>query len=165
MKRNVDMAEVYEVYQQMLTTRQTVVLGTINLNGSPLVSYAPFVVNNNKQFFLFTSQLAAHTVNLQRRTPVSVMLIDDEADTRQIFARRRVTFQCTVEPLARNHPDWEPALAQYETRFGNMVGMLKSLPDFHLFRLAPQAGQLVVGFGQAYDISGDNLDILTHRRV
>jgi len=165
MKQKPDMSKVEVIYRQLLNDRQSVILGTVNPDGTPLVSYAPFVVNQQKQFFIFTSQLAAHTANLQRRSPISLMLIDDEESTRQIFARRRLTFHGTVEPLPRHHAEWQPALAQYEERFGNMVGMLKSLPDFQLFKITPHSGQLVVGFGQAYDISGDNLDKLTHRRI
>jgi len=128
-----------------------------------LTSYAPFIVNEQQQFTIFTSQLAAHTANLQRTGRASVMLIEDEAATKQIFARQRVTFQCRASLIPRDSEEGQAALADYEARFGKMVGLLKSLPDFQLFRLQPQSGSLVTGFAQAYTLSGDGFEIITPR--
>jgi hypothetical protein len=74
-----------------------------------------------------------------------------------------VTFQCQVRSIPRGGAEGEEVLAQFETRFGQMVGLLKSLPDFQLFNLQPQSGSLVIGFGQAYELSGDRFEIITHR--
>lgn len=54
-------------------------------------------------------------------------------------------------------------MAQYRDRFGTMVDLLESLPDFQLFELSPTSGQLVLGFGQAHELSGVQWDTLTHR--
>ena len=114
-------------------------------------------------FTIFTSQLAAHTANLQRTGQTSVMLIEDEAATTQIFARQRVTFQCRTSLIPRNSDEGESLLAQYVARFGKMVGLLKSLPDFQLFKLQPQSGSMVIGFAKAYTLSGDRFEIITPR--
>lgn len=152
-----------QIYRQLLTGPQSLILATLNANGSPLVSYSPFVVDDHKQFFIFTSGLAAHTANLRQNRTVSLMLIEDESAARQIFARQRLTFQCRVEPIARAAPEWVAAQAMYQARFGKMADLITGLPDFELFRLTPHAGQLVTGFGQAYDLTGDALDTLSHR--
>jgi putative heme iron utilization protein len=139
------------------------ILATSNPDGSSLTSYAPFIVNEQRQFTIFTSQLAAHTANLQRTGQASVMLIEDEAAATQIFARRRLTFQCRASLIPRDSDEGETVLAQYEARFGKMVGLLKSLPDFQLFQLQPQSGTLVIGFAQAYTLSGEQFEIITPR--
>jgi heme iron utilization protein len=54
-------------------------------------------------------------------------------------------------------------MAQYRDHFGPIVDLLTSLPDFQLFKLNPTSGQLVLGFGQAYEVSGERWDTLTHR--
>ena len=38
----------------------------------------------------------------------------------------------------------------------------RALPDFRIFQLTPRDGRFVIGFGAAYQISGDNLSQLTH---
>jgi len=40
--------------------------------------------------------------------------------------------------------------------------IIEPLPDFSLFRVCLQAGRFVRGFGQAYDLSGEDLDELVH---
>ena len=47
-------------------------------------------------------------------------------------------------------------------RFGQVMQLLESLPDFHLFELQLQGGRYVRGFGQAYDLAGERLDRLVH---
>ena len=160
---NTDIETARLVYEQLLSQTRSLILATTNPDGSPLTSYAPFIVDEQRQFTIFTSQLAAHTANLQRTGQASVMLIEDEAATTQIFARQRLTFQCRASLIPRDSDEGEAVLAQYEARFGKMVGLLKSLPDFQLFRLQPQSGSLVVGFGQAYTLSGDRFEIITPR--
>jgi putative heme iron utilization protein len=158
-----DIETVRQSYQQLLKQTESLILATINPDGTPRASYAPFIVNEQRQFFIFTSQLAAHTANLQHTEQVSVMLIEGEAAATQIFARKRVTFQCEASLIPRDSAEGEAALTQYEAKFGQMVGLLKSLPDFQLFKLQPQSGSLVLGFGQAYELGGDGFEIIAHR--
>ena len=161
---NNDLAGVYRAYQELLTGQQSLTLATTNPDGTPLVSYAPFIVTEEKEFYIFISQLATHTANLQRTGQVSLMLIEDEVAAAQIFARRRLTFQSSVELVPRDSPEWSQRLDQYQARFGNMVKMLRSLPDFQLFKLSPTSGRLVLGFGQAYDVGGPHFETLRHHR-
>ena len=160
---NADIETARKIYQQLLSQTRSLILATTNPDGAPLTSYAPFIVDEQRQFTIFTSQLAGHTANLQRTGQASVMLIEDEAETTQIFARQRVTFQCRASLIRRDSEEGAAALADYEARFGKMVGLLKSLPDFQLFRLQAQSGSLVIGFAQAYTLSGDRFEIITPR--
>ena len=127
---NADIETARQIYQQLLSQTRSLILATTNPDGSPLTSYASFIANEQWQFTIFTSQLATHTANLQRTGQGSVMLIEDEAATIQIFARQRVTFQCRASLIPRDSQEGQAALADYEARFGQMVGLLKSLSDF-----------------------------------
>ena len=158
-----DIETVRQSYQQLLSQTESLILATVNPDGTPRASYAPFIMDEQRQFYIFTSQLAAHTANLLRTGQASVMLLEDEAVASQIFARRRVTFQCQASLIPRDSAEGKAALIQYETRFGKMVGLLKSLPDVQLFKLRPQSGSLVLGFGQAYELGGDRFEIIAHR--
>ncbi len=148
----------------LLTQHESMMLATINEDGSPLASYAPFVVDSDKNFYVFVSLLSHHTKNLLQAKQASIMLIADETDTSQIFARSRLTFMCDAEELARDSDAWQAAAEHYDKRFSKMFGLLRNLADFKMFKLVPQDGTLVVGFGQAYTLYGDTLDQLTLRR-
>jgi len=71
---NADIETARQVYEQLLSQTRSLIMATINPDGSPLTSYAPFIVNEQRQFTIFTSQLAAHTANLQRTEQASIML-------------------------------------------------------------------------------------------
>lgn len=159
-----DITKAQSIYQELLTKQQSIMLATISEDGSPHVSYTPFAVDADKNFYIFISTLAHHTKNLMRSEQTSLILIADEGDTQQIFARHRLTFSCQIEALDRNSDAWQTAATHYEDRFGSFFQMIRGFKDFNMFRLIPQDGSLVVGFGQAYALSGDTFDELTLRR-
>ncbi|MEM6281979.1 MAG: pyridoxamine 5'-phosphate oxidase family protein [Chloroflexota bacterium] len=152
------------IYQELLTTRQSVMLATTRTDGTPLASYAPFAVDANTNFYIFISTLSLHTGNLMRTGKASVMLIADEAESEQIFARHRLTYACHAEELARDDPNWQEAAALYRQRFGEFFDLVRGFRDFKMFRLTPEDGLLVVGFGQAYNIHGNAPGQLSLRR-
>jgi putative heme iron utilization protein len=43
-------------------------------------------------------------------------------------------------------------LQALQDRFGDVVALLRTLPDFHLIELTPETGHYVAGFGRAYAI-------------
>ena len=147
-------------YQALPQQVKSVMLSTINADGTPHASYAPFVMDNTDQVYLLTSGLSAHTPNLLRTRQASVLIIEDESQTQQVFARQRLTYDCQVTPIARENDRWEPLMAQFEDRFGEIIAMLRQLQDFQLFHLSPQAGRFVMGFGAAYAVDPNNLSQL-----
>ena len=48
------------------------------------------------------------------------------------------------------------------TTFGKDVAMLHKMADFDIFKITPQKGLLILGFGQAYSIDGDDLSQVQH---
>lgn len=147
-------------YQALPTQVKSLMLSTVNADGTPHASYAPFVMDDTYQIYLLTSGLSAHTPNLLRTRQASVLIIEDESQTQQVFARQRLTYDCQVTPIARHCDLWETQMAQFEDRFGEIIAMLRQLEDFQLFELSPQAGRFVMGFGAAYEVDPDNLSQL-----
>lgn len=127
----------------------TLLLSTLG-EDFPEISYAPFVRDEEGVFYIFISELAAHTQNLLRNPLASVMFIADEEGSRNLFARERLTFKCEAHEMLSSESHYPLLLDKLEKKFGNVVGMLRSLPDFHLFCLRPIEGRYVVGFGSAY---------------
>ena len=154
--------ELYERFNRLQEESKSLVLGTTGEQSLPRVSYAPYVRDESGSFFIFVSRLSERTSELFDRPVASILLIEDESKTSQIFARVRITYLCDVAVIDRAYPDYDKIMSLFCERFGNVVDVLRSLPDFILFRLVPRSGRFVTGFGQAYNLCGERLERLDH---
>ena len=139
-------------YQTLIASQQTLLLSTASISGVPDLSYAPFVRDTAGVFYIFVSELAVHTVNLLANPQASLLFILPESEARNLFARERAVLNCRVCEIGRDHPVYSRQLDALQDKFGEVVSLLRPLPDFHLFALYPESGRYVVGFGQAYTI-------------
>jgi len=142
--------QAVEQLNRLLQTSKTLQLATQGKNG-PEASYSPFVLSEG-DLYIFVSELASHTLNLMRSPAVGVMLIEDEAMSRNLFARNRATLQCQASEVRRDATEYGPVMALYREEHGTTVDLLLTLPDFKLFRLTPDQGRLVLGFGRAFTL-------------
>lgn len=140
---------------------KTIVLATLDAQGNPNVSYAPFVINNG-EYQVLISTVARHARNLMEVPKVSLMLLEDESKSREIYARRRLTFDASVRMLARHSEEWEQSVQALQARHGEIVENLSKLEDFNLFCFKPIAGLFVKGFGKAFQVSPDELVNFVH---
>ena len=123
--------------------------------GDAEASYAP-VLQHDGVFYVYVSGLAKHTGNLLRRRQGSLLFLGDAAGNP--FARPRASVNCTVTEIERYDPDYGALLDRLEARFGNVVSLLRTLPDFRLLALTPTRYQYVAGFGKAYGFSANPRD-------
>ncbi len=131
---------------------KTIILGTTSATGEPDASVAGAILATDGSFRIFVSGLAVHTRHLLATGRASVLLVEDEAACAQPLARRRLTFPCTVEPVAREDPDFAVSTRALREKLGPAFDLLLNLGDFQLLRLIPQSGRLVAGFGETYDV-------------
>lgn len=150
---NPDLGAVQAELEDFLARRRSLVLGTQGEDGRVELSVAPFVPHGDG-FAVFLSDLAPHTGNLRRTELAEVLLLEDEAEARQPFARTRVSFTCHAGMLDRGDARGKAVLQAMETSFGGIVPLLRSLPDFHLFVFTPIGGRFVAGFGRAFRLEG-----------
>ena len=150
-----DLAKIQEEYEQMLGALQSIQLATVDAAGKPTASYSPAVLDENRNVYIYVSEIADHTENLLETGKASFMIIEDESAAHQIFARKRISFSAQASTIERGTPAWEAMLGRFEEKFGRVVKHLKDMEDFHLIRLEPANGRLVLGFGRAYSISAD----------
>lgn len=144
---------------QLIASRSGLLLATLSQQTIPELSATPFIKRENC-FYIFISELAAHTQNLKQHSNVSVMLIEDEQNASNPFARKRLSYQCLARLVEKEERIWPAVLDSFEQRHGKTVSLLKSLPDFHLFELKALSGQYIEGFGKAFRLSGEHLDEL-----
>jgi hypothetical protein len=153
-------SEVQSAYVDFPNRVQSLMLSTVTPEGQPQASYTPFVMEGDRVFYVFVSGLSNHTQNLKSTGKAGILLIEDEAQTQQIFARQRLMYDCAVDLIDRHDPQWAGHADKFKTRFGNLIDMLRQLPDFQIFRLTPQSGRFVVGFGAAYEVDPSDLSRL-----
>ncbi|MGY4677112.1 heme utilization protein HutZ [Pasteurella sp. P03HT] len=147
--------------QELKAQCKTIMLATVGSDGNPNVSYAPFAISNG-EYQVFISTIARHARNLQEVPKVSLMLIEDESKSRQIFARRRLSFDATARIVERETDEWKEGIAALKARQGNLIDELSRMKDFHLFSFKPTQGLFVKGFGQAFQVSNDDLVSFVH---
>ena len=153
MNENDNLTEKSQQLESLVTSQQTLLLSTSSVNGVPDLSYAPYIRDINGYFYIFVSELATHTANLQHNPRASIMFIRSESDSKNLFARERAIFDCICWEVERNNLLYSNQLHTLQEKFGEVVSLLRNLNDFHLFALSPENGRYVLGFGQAYIIN------------
>jgi len=133
---------------------KSVLIASTDADNHPHLSYAPTIVDVHDNLLIFISELARHTSNLIDNPRAGLLFIEDEADCKNPFARRRLSYDCRVEEIPTDTAEAGILLDKLEQRFGNIVASLRQLPDFHLMRLIPPRGSYVKGFGAAYRWQG-----------
>ncbi|MCK5919061.1 MAG: pyridoxamine 5'-phosphate oxidase family protein [Cocleimonas sp.] len=146
-----------DALSELQQTAKSLFLSTLTTNGKPNGSYAPFIMDDAGNFYIFVSQLASHTQDLLDNPQSSILLAEDEQNSRQIFARKRASYYCHCRIIEKEDPSYESLLDLFEIRFSNIISLLRTLPDFTLFKLEVQSGSFVQGFGKAYEITKNGL--------
>ena len=142
---------------------QSTVLGTLDEKVLPFGSYAPFVHHEHK-FYIFISNVAKHARNLQATPKGSLLFIEDESKTEQIFARKRISLQCSSQMINREDGKFQDVMNIFKKKFSEeMVTMLMGMQDFNLYELSTDYGEATFGFGEAYNIGGEYMEDLVAR--
>lgn len=134
--------------KELLQKQKTTFIATIDENNFPQASYAPFVIKEDK-IYIYISSIAEHYKNLEQNGKISLMIIEDESDSKILFARKRVSFNGTAKKVESVSDD---ILAQFdENHTKSMMDVLKTM-DFSFFEVSISKGRLVEGFGKAFDL-------------
>jgi putative heme iron utilization protein len=156
-------AEAQQAYATFIDPFRSLVLATVGAGGKPHASYAPFVVDERRHLYCLVSGMAEHTGNLQAAGRACAMFIEDESGAQQIFARRRLTYDCRADFVPAGDPLRADIARRFTERFGGIAKQLLSMPDFRPVRLVPESGRFVIGFGAAFEVEGADLSRLVHR--
>ncbi len=137
----------------LIQSQQTLLLSTVTAQGEPESSYAPYVRDSQGVFYIYVSELAAHTQHMLLKRSASILFIQPEKETKNLFARERVTLNCTVCEIQKDDESYNEQLQIMKQQFGETVDLLRSLSDFHLLALRPVKGRYIAGFGKAFFIN------------
>ena len=142
----------------LVSSFKTVLMATSTEDGVPEISYSPYVICDGLLHVLL-SDLSVHTGNLKSNPRASLLFIESEQDAEKLHARKRVTFKVSVEQIARDSDHWRRAFDAMQERFGEIIPLLESLPDFHLFAMNTDCAVLVKGFADAHTIEVEFSDL------
>lgn len=134
--------------ENLLKKQKSLIISSIDSEGNPAISYAPFVMIGEK-IYVYLSRVAEHYYNLRDNHKCSVMIIEDENESRTIFARTRLSFTCEANILTEVSEDIFNKFD--EVHDPKMMSMFKNM-DFDMFELDIKVGRLVKGFGQAFEV-------------
>lgn len=147
--------------QELINASKSVILATVDAEGNPNSSYAPFV-QVEQTFYILVSFMAKHTKNLADGRKTSIMFIEDELATKQIYARERLTLEAAASQIERDSELWNNVVGKLRKAHGKVVEVISEMGDFILIALQPLKGSYVNGFGSAYFVDA-NLEIVEHR--
>ena len=141
----------------LLRTRRTLALGTLDEAGEPAVSMTPYALDPaGPDLIILVSALAAHTRQLLAHPRASALVCAGENEADSVHALPRATLQLEARRPEPGSAEAQEALARYIAR--HPAGeMLASLPDFTVMRLRVDAARQIAGFGAARDVSGARL--------
>ena len=134
--------------ENLIKNQKSLIISSLGETGFPEISYAPFVIIDYK-IYLYLSQAANHYYNLRDQHKCSVIMIEDEDKSANIFARNRVSFKCESH-IMENVSD--EIFSKFDEKHGEKMMTMFRKMDFDMFELNIISGRLVKGFGQAYEI-------------
>ncbi len=147
--------------QELINASKSVILATVDADGFPNPSYAPFV-QVGSTFYILVSFMAKHTKNLADGRKAAIMFIEDESATKQIYARERLTLEAAPSQIEKDSEVWNNVVAQLKQTHGKVVDVISEMGDFILIALQPVKGSYLNGFGSAYFVDA-HLEIVEHR--
>ena len=139
-----------------LTSRKTLNLSSLDADGYPYASYAPFALGEDCLYVLL-SDIAVHGRNLKLNEQAAVQIVEDESQAASIFARIRVNYQVQAKYIDPDSEHFDLGIQCLFEKHGERIHNLAQLGDFNLFQLVPLGGRYVKDFGRAFKIEGRTL--------
>ena len=148
---------------RLLAEARTVLMAAPGEDAMPEMGVTP-VVRMNGALYIYPSRLSAHVRAVLAAGKAALMVIEDESKAQNIWARKRLKFDAELVEIERNSDEFNEICDAFAATHGPTMGLSRDFSDFHLLRLRPFSGVMVLGFAQAYRLSGEALDVTEHLR-
>lgn len=160
MNHNIDKEEIKKEIDKFESEFKSVILGTISKDGEVDVTYAPYLKYEGEGY-IYISEIGDHFNNLTENTQkFEIMFLEDEKEASSILARKRLRYNVTADFQKRDER-FESILDVFEEKIGNAIKIVRKMEDFHLIKLNVIDGRFVKGFGQAFNIKGNDVIQMT----
>ena len=148
---------------RLLAEARTVLMAAPGDDAMPEMGVTP-VVRIDGALHIYPSRLSAHVRAVLAAGKAAFMVIEDESKAQNIWARKRLKFASEFVEIERNSDEFNAVSDVFTDTHGPTMGLIRDFSDFHLLRLRPLGGVMVLGFAQAYRLSGEALDVTKHLR-
>ena len=148
---------------RLLAEARTVLMAAPGGDAMPEMGVTP-LVRMNGAFYIYPSRLSAHVRAVLAAGKATFMVIEDELKAQNIWARKRLNFNSEIIEIKRKSNEFDAVCNVFADTHGPTIGLIRDFSDFHLLRLQPLGGVMVLGFAQAYRLSGEALDVTKHLR-
>ena len=156
-----DKKKITALKDTFIENSKTLTISTNTNSDYPEIGYAPFIFLKNI-FYIFSSELSPHIKIILKKECGSFMVIQDEKDSKNIWSRIRMKFNGNIEVIKRTNLEFDKISNIFEERHGTTMSVIKPFTDFHLIKIKPLNGSLIVGFGKAYILDGKDLKVVEH---
>ena len=134
---------------RLLGAARTVLMAVSGESDIPEMGVTP-MIRHEGDFYIYPSHLSRHVRAVLSSGKAAFLVIEDEESAQNIWARKRIKFDSEI--------------IEIESAHGPTMGLIRDFSDFHLLRLRPLGGVMVLGFAQAYRLEGETLDVTAHLR-
>ena len=137
----------------------------ISVNGDDFtdLGYAPYIFYEN-YYYIFVSELSTHVKLLLKQKVGTFMIINDEINSQNIWARIRLKFSAKIEVIIRDSEDFSIICEKIRYKHGKTMNLIKQFSDFHLIKIIPSRGTFISGFGNAFNLEGQYLNVINKIR-
>ena len=148
---------------RLLAEARTVLMAAPSDDAMPEMGVTP-VVRMDGAFYIYPSRLSAHVRAVLAAGKAAFMVIEDESKAQNIWARKRLKFDSEIFEIDRKKDEFNAVCDVFSDSHGPTMALIRDFSDFHMLRLRPCGGVMVLGFAQAYRLSGEALDVTEHLR-
>ena len=152
--------DIEAVRDQLLQLR-TMYMTINSADTVPEMGVSPFI-RREGGFYIYASHLSPHVRDLIDQGEATCMLCADERDCQNIWARNRLKFRVGALEITRDDEKFDELCNDFSLAHGPTMNLIRNFNDFHMIRLTPQKGILVLGFAKAFIVSGTNFHIIAH---
>lgn len=149
-----------ELKKKKLIENSKSIIISVSENDITELGYAPYIFENN-YYYIYVSELSAHIKLLLKKKMGAFMVINDETNSQNIWARIRLKFSADIEVIIRDSEEFSIICEKIIFKQGQTMNLIKKFSDFHLIKIIPSRGTFISGFGNAFSLEGQSLDVIS----
>lgn len=157
-----DIEAVKKEIEDFKRSFQSISIASISKSGKAVISYAPYIAFGDKNY-IYISEVAEHFESISANSKnIEIMFLQDESKAKSVILRARLKYACEARFVERESREFEEVFDEFERITGGSGGIktIRKMKDFHLVCLDFSVGRFVKGFGQAYNIDGNQVSFV-----
>jgi len=159
-----DEAELSAARDSLLESARTLLIAAAGeARDLPEMGVTP-MVRHEGAIYIYPSHLSAHVRTMLTVGRAAFLVIEDEATAQNVWARRRMKFDAELDEIERKSDEFNRVCDVFSKVHGPTMDLIRDFTDFHLLRLRPAAGVMVLGFARTYRLEGTDLRVTAHLR-